>query len=178
MMSCGCWCVRRRQSSSLPSLGMSTETTQITAEGLAELKAELDHLETTRRKEISQRIKIARDFGDLKENSEYHDAKNEQAFLETKILKLRERLNTAVVVEEEEGAHARFGSTVKLRDDEYGKELEDKLVGVTEASLAEGKLSVESPVAQAVVGKMAGDKVKVATPRGDRHYTLVSVEQI
>jgi transcription elongation factor GreA len=155
---------------------MSTEPTQITAEGLAELKAELDHLETTRRKEISERIKIARDFGDLKENSEYHDAKNEQAFLETKILKLRERLQTAVVVEtEEEGAHARFGSTVKLRDEESGKELEYKLVGATEASLAEGKLSVESPVAQAIIGKHAGDKVAVPTPRGDRQYSLISV---
>ena len=154
---------------------MSTEPTQITAEGLAELKAELEHLETTRRKEISERIKIARDFGDLKENSEYHDAKNEQAFLETKILKLRERLNSAVVVEEEEGAHARFGSEVKLRDEESGKDLTYKLVGATEASLAEGKLSVESPVAQAIIGKMPGDKVIVPTPRGDRKYTLVSV---
>jgi transcription elongation factor GreA len=156
---------------------MSTEPTQITAEGLADLKAELDHLETTRRKEISERIKIARDFGDLKENSEYHDAKNEQAFLETKILKLRERLQTAVVVvEEEEGAHAPFGSTVKLRDEESGKELEYKLVGATEASLAEGKLSVESPVAQAVIGKEAGHKVSVPTPRGNRQYTLISVD--
>jgi transcription elongation factor GreA len=155
---------------------MSTEPTQITEEGLAELKAELQHLETTRRKEISERIKIARDFGDLKENSEYHDAKNEQAFLETKILKLRERLNSAVVVEEEEGAHARFGSTVKLRDEESGKENEYKLVGATEASLADGKLSVESPVAQAVIGKHAGDKVTVPTPRGERAYTLMSVD--
>jgi transcription elongation factor GreA len=156
---------------------MSTEPTQITAEGLAELKAELEHLENTRRKEISERIKTARDFGDLKENSEYHDAKNEQAFLETKILKLRERLNSAVVVvEDEEGAHARFGSTVKLRDEESGKELEYKLVGATEASLADGKLSVESPVAQALIGKHPGDKVAVPTPRGDRHYTLISVD--
>jgi transcription elongation factor GreA len=156
---------------------MSADQTQITAEGLAELKAELEHLETTRRKEISERIKIARDFGDLKENSEYHDAKNEQAFLETKILKLRERLHTAVVVvEDEEGAHARFGSTVKLRDEESGKELEYKLVGATEASVAEGKLSVESPVAEAVLGKSAGDKVVVPTPRGDRHYKLISVD--
>lgn len=154
---------------------MSTEPTQISAEGLAELKAELEHLETTARKEISERIKIARDFGDLKENSEYHDAKNEQAFLETKILKLRERLNTAVVVETEDGAHAQFGSTVKLRDEESGKELEYKLVGATEASLAEGKLSVESPVAQAIIGKHAGDKAVVPTPRGDRRYTLISV---
>lgn len=155
---------------------MSTEPTQISAEGLAELKAELDHLENTRRKEISERIKIARDFGDLKENSEYHDAKNEQAFLETKILRLRERLNTAVVVEDEEGAHARFGSQVKLRDEESGKELTYRLVGVTEASLSDGKLSVESPVAQAIIGKMPGEKVAVPTPRGDRHYTLISVE--
>ena len=156
---------------------MSTDSTQISAEGLAELKAELEQLETTARKEISERIKIARDFGDLKENSEYHDAKNEQAFLETKILKLRERLNTAVVVvEDEEGAHARFGSTVKLRDEETSNEVEYKLVGATEASLAEGKLSVESPVAQAVIGKVAGDKLTVSTPRGERHYTLISVD--
>jgi transcription elongation factor GreA len=155
---------------------MSTEPTQITAEGLAELKAELEHLETTRRREISERIKTARDFGDLKENSEYHDAKNEQAFLETKILKLRERLTSAVVVETEEGAHAQFGSTVKLRDEESGTEQEYKLVGATEASLAEGKLSIESPVAQAIVGKHAGDKATVPTPRGDRVYTLISVE--
>ncbi len=154
---------------------MSTEPTQISSEGLAELKAELDHLETTRRKEISERIKIARDFGDLKENSEYHDAKNEQAFLETKILRLRERLNTAVVVENQKGSDAQFGSQVKLRDEETGKELDYKLVGVTEASLAEGKLSVESPVAQAIIGRSAGDKVVVSTPRGDRRYTVVSV---
>jgi transcription elongation factor GreA len=155
---------------------MSTEPTQITAEGLAELKAELEHLETTRRKEISERIKIARDFGDLKENSEYHDAKNEQAFLETKIAKLRERLTSAVVVETGEGAHAQFGSTVKLRDEESGKEVEYKLVGAPEASLAEGKLSIESPVAQAIVGKHAGDKATVSTPRGNRVYTLISVD--
>ena len=74
-----------------------TEPTQISAEGLAELQAELDHLEKVRRRDIADRIKTARAFGDLKENSEYHDAKNEQAFLETKILKLRERLNSAVV---------------------------------------------------------------------------------
>ena len=155
---------------------MSTEPTQISSEGLAELKAELEHLETTRRKEISERIKIARDFGDLKENAEYHDAKNEQAFLETKILRLRERLNSAVVVETEGGAHAQFGSTVTLRDEDSGKELTYKLVGATEASLADGKLSVESPVAQAVVNKMPGDSVVVPTPRGERRYTLLTVE--
>ena len=155
---------------------MSADETQISAEGLADLKAELDHLENTRRKEISERIKIARDFGDLKENSEYHDAKNEQAFLETKILRLRERLQSAVVTEEDsaDGA-AGFGSQVKLLDEESGKELIYKLVGATEANLAEGKLSIESPVAQAIVGKAAGDKATVETPRGNRVYTVVSV---
>jgi transcription elongation factor GreA len=156
---------------------MNTEPTQITPEGLAELKAELDHLENTRRKEISERIKIARDFGDLKENSEYHDAKNEQAFLETKILKLRERLTSAVVVEvEAPPGKAAFGSEVKLRDEESGKEQTYRLVGATEANLAEGKLSIESPVAQAMVGRSAGDKVSVTTPRGARAYTVIAVD--
>jgi transcription elongation factor GreA len=154
---------------------MNADPTQITAHGLAELKAELAELEGTRRREISERIKIARDFGDLKENSEYHDAKNEQAFLETKIAKLRERLTSAVVVEGEAGSHARFDSEVRLRDEETGKEVSYRLVGATEANLAEGKLSIESPVAQAIVGRSAGDKVAVATPRGERVYTVITV---
>jgi transcription elongation factor GreA len=155
---------------------MSTETNQISAEGLKELQEELAHLEGERRREIAERISIARDFGDLKENSEYHDAKNEQAFLETKILKLRERLTQAVVVEGDQGAGAQFGSEVTLRDEESGKELSYRLVGATEADLSEGKLSIESPVAQAVVGRSPGDVVKVPTPRGDRRYKLLSVK--
>ena len=156
---------------------MTGETTsnQITPEGLKELKEELAHLEGDRRREIAERIKIARDFGDLKENSEYHDAKNEQAFLETKIIKLRERLTQAVVVDDERGAGAQFGSQVELRDEESGKAITYRLVGATEANLADGKLSIESPVAQAVVGRSAGDVVQVATPRGKRKYTVVSV---
>jgi transcription elongation factor GreA len=156
---------------------MSTDSNQISAIGLEELKAELAHLEGTRRKEIAERIKIARDFGDLKENSEYHDAKNEQAFLETKIMRLRERLTQAVVTKDEQGSDkASFGSSVKLRDEESGKELSYRLVGATEANLAEGKLSVESPVAQAVIGAGKGDVVKVSTPRGDRRYKVLSVQ--
>ena len=153
---------------------MNSDATQISAEGLAELKAELAELEGPRRKDISERIKIARDFGDLKENSEYHDAKNEQAFLETKILRLRERLTSAVVVEEEiTDGKVGFGSQVTLRDEETGKELVYRLVGVTEANLAEGKLSVESPVARAVIGKSVGDVAKVDTPRGPRSYRIL-----
>jgi transcription elongation factor GreA len=154
-----------------------SEPTQITADGLRELEEELAQLEGPRRREISERIKIARDFGDLKENSEYHDAKNEQAFLETKIKRLRERLMHAVVVEEGAGGDggAAFGSQVTLRDEDSGKELSYKLVGATESNLSEGKLSIESPVAQAVVGHKLGDLVKVPTPRGDRAYTIVAI---
>jgi transcription elongation factor GreA len=152
------------------------EPTQFTAAGLRELEEELAYLEGDRRREISERIKIARDFGDLKENSEYHDAKNEQAFLETKIARMRERLMHAQVVEESgNDGEASFGSQVVLRDETSGKDLNYKLVGATEANLAEGKLSVESPVAQAVIGHHAGDVVKVPTPRGDRKYKIVSV---
>jgi transcription elongation factor GreA len=154
-----------------------TEPTQISAAGLADLKAELAHLEGTRREEIAERIKTARAFGDLKENSEYHDAKNEQAFLETKIAKLRERLTHAVVADGDAtpAGQAGFGSQVTLRDEESGKELVYQLVGATEADLAQGKLSVESPVAQAVMGASAGDLVKVSTPRGVRRYSVVAV---
>jgi transcription elongation factor GreA len=157
---------------------MNADPTQITPQGLTELKAELEELEGPRRREISERIKTARDFGDLKENSEYHDAKNEQAFLETKIMKLRERLTTAVVADEKTTAagKAAFGSQVKLRDEESGKEVTYRLVGATEANLADGKLSIESPVAQAMVGRKAGDEVVVATPRGGRRYSVIAVD--
>ena len=153
-----------------------TESTQITAAGLRDLREELEHLEGTRRQEIAERIRTARSFGDLKENSEYHDAKNEQSFLETKILKLRDRLAHAVVVDKDTPAgQVGFGSQVTLRDEESGKELVYKLVGPTEADLAGGKLSVESPVAQAVVGAAVGDVVSVETPRGARSYTVVAI---
>jgi len=153
-----------------------TESTQITAAGLRDLREELEHLEGTRRQEIAERIRTARSFGDLKENSEYHDAKNEQSFLETKILKLRDRLAHAVVVDKDTPAgQVGFGSQVTLRDEESGKELVYKLVGATEADLAGGKLSVESPVAQAVVGAAVGDVVTVETPRGARSYAVVAI---
>jgi transcription elongation factor GreA len=152
------------------------ESTQITAAGLRELQAELEHLEGTRRREIADRIRTARAFGDLKENADYHDAKNEQAFLETKIARLRERLAHAVVSDEETAdGRVAFGSQVTLRDEESGKELSYRVVGATEADVADGKLSVESPVAQAVLGASAGDVVRVETPRGERTYKVIAI---
>ena len=154
-----------------------TEPNQITPEGLEALKAEIAHLENVERPAIAERIKTAREWGDLKENAEYHDAKNSQAFLETRIKSLNERLRGATVVEVPGAAKGKiaFGATAELRDEDSGKTVTYRIVGSTEASLAEGKLSAESPVAQALIGAGEGDVVAVPTPRGERRYTVLSV---
>jgi transcription elongation factor GreA len=156
---------------------MSEAANMITAEGLSELQAELAALEGEGRREIAERIKTAREWGDLKENSEYHDAKNDQAHLETKIARLRERINAAVIVESgagERGAVA-FGSSVRVRDQD-GKEQTWTIVSSHDASPAEGKLSAESPVAVALLGRGVGDTASVALPKGSRKLTILSVE--
>ncbi len=146
-----------------------------TAEGLAALQRELDELENEGRREIAERIKTAREWGDLKENSEYHDAKNEQAHLETKIARLRERIAGAVVVEDSAGdGVVAFGSTVVVRDD-GGAEQTWQLVSSHDASPREGRLSVESPMAAALLGSAPGATVSVSLPRGERKLTVVSV---
>jgi transcription elongation factor GreA len=154
-----------------------TEPNMITAEGLASLEAELAVLEGEGRREIAERIKTAREWGDLKENSEYHDAKNDQAHLETKIARLRERISTAVVVEQSEasdGAVA-FGSTVVVREGEDGPERTWTIVGSHDALPSEGRLSADSPVARALLGRGAGESVAVVLPKGEIVLTLVSV---
>lgn len=156
---------------------MSDAANMITAEGLAELQAELAALEGEGRREIAERIKTAREWGDLKENSEYHDAKNDQAHLETKIARLRERIGAAVVVEATSGQSdaVAFGSSVRVRDQE-GKEQTWTIVSSHDASPAEGKLSAESPVATALLGRSAGETASVALPRGTRELTILSVD--
>jgi transcription elongation factor GreA len=140
------------------------------------LEAELQVLETEGRAEIAERIRTARAWGDLKENSEYHDAKNSQAILETKILRLRDRLLRAEVVEAEPGSTvARFGSRLRLVDAASERELAYTLVSAVDADAAQGRLSVESPVGQALLGASAGDTVEIATPRGTRSLQVVSV---
>jgi transcription elongation factor GreA len=150
-------------------------TDQITREGLEALKAEIAELEGPARREIAERIKSARAHGDLKENSEYHDAKNDQAFLETKIARLGERLRNAEVVEPAGDGTARVGSHVELRDEGTGRTVAYRLVGATEADLAEGRLSVDSPLARALLGRREGDAVAVATPRGERRFAVLAV---
>ncbi len=156
---------------------MSDPGSMITQEGLQALHAELEALEGEGRREIAERIKTAREWGDLKENSEYHDAKNEQAHLETKIARLRERISTSVVVEEAPVADGRisFGSTVLVKD-EQGKEREWRIVSSHDASPAQGLLSADSPVARALVGRRAGDEAAVALPKGETVLHILSVQ--
>jgi transcription elongation factor GreA len=148
----------------------------ITAEGLEQLNAELATLEGEGRREIAERIKTAREWGDLKENSEYHDAKNDQAHLETKIAKLRERISTAEVVEATEAPDGAvgFGSTVVVRD-ETGKERSWHIVSSHDASPSEGRLSADSPVARALLGRRAGERASVVLPKGESVLVVVSV---
>src|SRR5438876_11885802 len=148
----------------------------MTAEGLASLQAELEHLETVARREIADRIKTAREWGDLKENAEYHDAKNDQAHLETKIKRLREQL-VAVEVREVEAQTdiVGFGSTVEVEDAGSARRQAYTLVSAHEASPGDGKLSIESPVAKALVGARVGDERTLETPRGERRLKIVAI---
>lgn len=145
----------------------------ITAEGLANLKAELAELEGPGRRELAARILAARELGDLSENAEYHAAKEDQAHLETKILRLTERLRNATVVEADaDAAHVTFGATVDVLDVASGRTTTYTLVGPTEADLKSGKLSAESPVAKAILGAAPGDTVAVETPSGARELRV------
>jgi transcription elongation factor GreA len=152
------------------------EPEKITAEGLVALRAEIEELESDGRAQMAERIKAARELGDLKENAEYHIAKEDQAHLETKIKRLNQRLRAARVVDEENAPGViGFGSRASVVDEASGRTMELKLVGPTEADLKQGLISFESPVAQALVGARAGDTVTVVTPGGDRRYRVDGV---
>ena len=152
------------------------EPEKITAEGLVALRAEIEQLESDGRARMAERIKAARELGDLKENAEYHIAKEDQAHLETKIKRLNQRLRAARVVDEQNvPGVVGFGSQVAVIDEASGREMDLTLVGPTEADLKSGRLSFESPVAQALVGARAGDTVTVATPGGERRYRVERV---
>src|ERR1700686_4281562 len=152
------------------------DTVSMTAEELDALQSELGELQTAGRSEIAARIKTAREWGDLKENSEYHDAKNDQAHLETKIVTLRERLARSKVVEAQGGGTVGLGSHVHLRDGD-GREQRFEIVSPQSASPADGKISIESPVARALLGLTPGDEATVTLPRGQqRTYAVLGVE--
>lgn len=150
----------------------------ITAAGIEDLEAELAELKGPRRIEMAERIRAARELGDLKENADYHIAKNDQSMMETRIKRLEERLRNAVVVEADTNGDGRtfaFGLTAEVHDDAKGENVTWTLVGSTEANLAEGKLSAESPIGQALMNAEVGSTVEVETPRGTKTFRIVKL---
>jgi transcription elongation factor GreA len=151
----------------------------LTIEGLKKLEGDLEHLKTIRRREVAERIKQALEFGDISENSEYDDAKNEQAFIEGKIITLEKMLRNAKVIDEDEkeknGGIVTVGSKVKVRDLEDGEESEYVIVGSAEADPLAAKISNESPVGKALLGNKEGAKVEVKVPAGVVSYEIISI---
>jgi transcription elongation factor GreA len=148
----------------------------MTEEGLQALKTELEHLETAGRHEIAQQIKTAREWGDLKENAEYHAAKDAQAHLETRILQIRERVDNATVVEKQSGGDVvAFGTTVEVEDEGSGRRSTYTLVSAAEAAPSKGTLSFDSPVGTALRNKRVDEVAKVQTPSGERRLRVVSI---
>jgi transcription elongation factor GreA len=156
-----------------------TRETVLTPEGLTELKAKIEHLSTDRRREVASRIKEAREFGDISENSEYDDAKNEQAMLEKQISDLEEKLRGARVIDEKsvDTDQVSVGVTVHLKDQKTDKSSKYKIVGSAEANPREAKLSNESPVGKALIGHKRGEIVSVPVPRGPaRKLKITKIE--
>ncbi len=149
----------------------------LTPEGQARLEQELIHLETVRRREVGERIKEAKEFGDISENSEYDDAKNEQAWVESRIIEVNQILAHATIIQAPKRKDkVTLGSKVELRDAETTEVHTYHLVGSAEADPVNAKISNESPVGQAVIGKKKGDIVRVTTPRGAViEYEVVSI---
>jgi transcription elongation factor GreA len=148
----------------------------MTAEELESVRQELRHLESVGRREIAARIKTAREWGDLKENAEYHAAKEDQAHLETRILKLRDQVRNAAVVDSD-GANdtVQHGSTVSYTDRETNRRQTFRIVSAHEARPAEGSLSAASPIAQALIGRRVGDVIELETPKGVRTLSVDSI---
>ena len=155
------------------------KVTLVTKDGLDKLKEELDHLKTVKRKEVAERIKEAISYGDLSENSEYEEAKNEQAFLEGRVLELEAKVKHArIITETRKTKSVQLGSTVHLRNLTKGKdELEIyTIVGSTETDVFDGRISNESPVGSSLLDKQKGDKIKVVVPAGAVEYQIMKID--
>ena len=150
----------------------------LTAEGYKKLQQEIEYLSNEKRREVADRIRIAREFGDISENAEYDDAKNEQALLEHRIATLEERLRDAKVINKKDVAKdvVSVGSKVKVRDVTAKETVEYHIVGSAEANPAQNKLSNESPVGKAIIGHKKGETVEVAAPRGSMKYKILEIK--
>ena len=150
----------------------------LTPDGYEKLRQETDYLSNEKRREVAERIRVAREFGDIAENAEYDDAKNEQAMLEHKIAQLEERLLSARVLTKKEISKdtVSVGSKVRLRDVDAKQTFEYHIVGSAEANPAENKLSNESPVGKAIMGKKKGEVVEVAAPRGALKFKIMEIK--
>jgi len=157
---------------------MAKQETVLTPEGLKKLRAELDELKSVARKRVADRIREAKQFGEISENSEYEAAKSEQAQLEGRIEGLEYILHNAVIVDRP-GTDGRVsvGSRVRLRDAEGGEEVEYHIVGALEADPAEHRISNQSPLGEAIIGHVAGETVEAQTPGGPRSYVILSVSE-
>ena len=151
----------------------------MTYEGVKKLEEELEYLKTVKRKEITEKIKVALGYGDLSENSEYDEAKNDQAFTEGRIIQLENMLKNAVVVDESEIPKDKVsvGSIVKVMDYEFDEEVEYTIVGSAEADPMNFKISNESPVGSALIGKKVGDVVEVAVPSGLSKFEVLEIRR-
>jgi transcription elongation factor GreA len=150
----------------------------LTPDGYKKLQQEIDYLSTEKRRDIAERIRVAREFGDIAENAEYDSAKNEQAHLEARIAVLEERLKNARVVTRKEikSGEVSVGTKVRLRDVKANKTVEYHIVGSAEANPAENKLSNESPVGKAIMGRKKGETVEVAAPRGTLKFKIMDIK--
>lgn len=157
---------------------MTEKEVILTAAGLQKLEDELEQLKTVKRREVAQRIKEAISFGDLSENSEYEEAKNEQAFIEGRIITLEKMLRNARVItgEELDTGMVSVGSTVKVKDLEFNEEMEFKIVGSAESDPTQNKISNESPVGVALLGKSKGSVVDVNVPAGVVRYEILEIK--
>lgn len=151
----------------------------MTYEGVKKLEEELEYLKTVKRKEITEKIKVALGYGDLSENSEYDEAKNDQAFNEGRIIQLENMLKNAVVVDESEipTDKVSVGSIVKVMDYEFDEEVEYAIVGSAEADPMNFKISNESPVGSALLGKKVGDVVEVTVPSGVSKFEILEIRR-
>lgn len=156
---------------------MDNKQVKLTEDGLKQLEEELEYLKTKKRKEVSEKIKVALGFGDLSENSEYDEAKNEQAQVEARIVSVENMLKNAIVIDESERdtSKVELGATVTIHDIEFDEDITYKIVGSTEADLDEGRLSDESPLGKSLMGKAEGEMIDVDAPAGVIQYKILKI---